>query len=287
MASTSSRPGAPPEVSDEPPIARVLLAFAAIFDVQISWMGKHVLFKPPLGWLMRRLGGIPVVRHRCTRLVDQVIVGDMLRPQFNHLPRIIQYIQIFSFHGWSGVRVSGRRTMNGIQKCCTVPNGPTHHMACRHATPTFANVRASRIAPTGWLQTHLTAAGCGDTYRATTIRRMSNWYPAIGNGRSSPSTGPAGGVIRVPGISSRTIQGWLGRHIQAELWCIRASKDHQARLPVARVLGRDALVNHTSVESPQLLEFLREQTPEGGVLAQAGGNHRLDLAQRDVPLALL
>jgi 1-acyl-sn-glycerol-3-phosphate acyltransferase len=48
-----------------------LLALAAIFDVKVSWMGKHVLFRPPLGWLMRRLGGIPVVRHRRDNLVAQ------------------------------------------------------------------------------------------------------------------------------------------------------------------------------------------------------------------------
>ncbi|MCH7549879.1 MAG: lysophospholipid acyltransferase family protein [Candidatus Krumholzibacteriota bacterium] len=31
--------------------------------VKISWIGKHVLFAPPLGWIMRRLGGIPVERR--------------------------------------------------------------------------------------------------------------------------------------------------------------------------------------------------------------------------------
>jgi 1-acyl-sn-glycerol-3-phosphate acyltransferase len=41
-----------------------LIALAAISDLKISWMGKHVLFRPPLGWLMRRVGGIPIVRHR-------------------------------------------------------------------------------------------------------------------------------------------------------------------------------------------------------------------------------
>jgi 1-acyl-sn-glycerol-3-phosphate acyltransferase len=49
-----------------------LLALAAIFDVRVSWLGKHVLFRPPLGWLMRRLGGIPVVRSRRGNLVADV-----------------------------------------------------------------------------------------------------------------------------------------------------------------------------------------------------------------------
>ncbi len=35
-------------------------------------MGKHVLFRPPLGWLMRKAGGIPVRRDRSNKLVDQM-----------------------------------------------------------------------------------------------------------------------------------------------------------------------------------------------------------------------
>ncbi len=49
-----------------------LLALSATFDIKISWMGKHVLFRPPIGWLMRRLGGISVVRDRRSNLVDQM-----------------------------------------------------------------------------------------------------------------------------------------------------------------------------------------------------------------------
>jgi 1-acyl-sn-glycerol-3-phosphate acyltransferase len=49
-----------------------LLALAVIFEVKISWMGKHALFRPPLGWLMRRVGGIPIVRHRRGDMVSQM-----------------------------------------------------------------------------------------------------------------------------------------------------------------------------------------------------------------------
>ena len=49
-----------------------LLAFAVLFDVRVSWMGKHVLFKPPHGWLMRRLGGIPIERERRGDMVEQM-----------------------------------------------------------------------------------------------------------------------------------------------------------------------------------------------------------------------
>jgi 1-acyl-sn-glycerol-3-phosphate acyltransferase len=49
-----------------------LIALAAISDLKISWMGKHVLFRPPLGWLMRRVGGIPIVRHRHSDTVSHM-----------------------------------------------------------------------------------------------------------------------------------------------------------------------------------------------------------------------
>jgi 1-acyl-sn-glycerol-3-phosphate acyltransferase len=47
-----------------------MLALAVAFDLKISWMGKHTLFHPPLSWVMRALGGIPVVRHRRESLVS-------------------------------------------------------------------------------------------------------------------------------------------------------------------------------------------------------------------------
>jgi 1-acyl-sn-glycerol-3-phosphate acyltransferase len=48
------------------------LALAAVLDVKITWLGKHALFRPPFGWLMRRLGGIPVVRHRREDMVSRM-----------------------------------------------------------------------------------------------------------------------------------------------------------------------------------------------------------------------
>lgn len=41
----------------------LMLLFAIHFDLSISWVGKHTLFRPPLGPLMRWLGGIPVDRR--------------------------------------------------------------------------------------------------------------------------------------------------------------------------------------------------------------------------------
>ena len=49
-----------------------MLALTAALDVKVTWLGKHALFRPPLGWLMRRLGGIPVVRHRRENIVSRM-----------------------------------------------------------------------------------------------------------------------------------------------------------------------------------------------------------------------
>jgi len=46
-----------------------LLAFAALFEVRISWMAKHTFFRWPLGPFARALGGIPVRRHKREDLV--------------------------------------------------------------------------------------------------------------------------------------------------------------------------------------------------------------------------
>ena len=51
----------------------LLLAFAAVFDLKISWLGKHSLFAPPLGTIMRALGGIPIVRHKNSNVVDAMV----------------------------------------------------------------------------------------------------------------------------------------------------------------------------------------------------------------------
>jgi 1-acyl-sn-glycerol-3-phosphate acyltransferase len=35
------------------------------------WMAKHTLFRPPMGWVLRRMGGIPVHRDRRDSVVEQ------------------------------------------------------------------------------------------------------------------------------------------------------------------------------------------------------------------------
>ena len=42
-------------------------------DLDPRWLGKHTLFRPPLGWLMRAIGGIPVRRDTHHDMVAQVV----------------------------------------------------------------------------------------------------------------------------------------------------------------------------------------------------------------------
>lgn len=44
----------------------------AALKLKVSWIGKQSLFKAPLGFIMRYLGGIPVYRDKKMGVVDQV-----------------------------------------------------------------------------------------------------------------------------------------------------------------------------------------------------------------------
>ena len=51
----------------------LMLAYAAAFDIKVTWMAKHSLFFPPVGWIMRALGGIPIFRHQSRNVVDAMV----------------------------------------------------------------------------------------------------------------------------------------------------------------------------------------------------------------------
>ncbi len=51
----------------------VMLALAIALRIKVTWMGKHTLFRPPFGWLMRRLGGLPIERTARHNVVEQAI----------------------------------------------------------------------------------------------------------------------------------------------------------------------------------------------------------------------
>ena len=46
---------------------------AIALGIKATWMGKHTLFRPPLGWLMRALGGLPIDRTARHNVVEQAI----------------------------------------------------------------------------------------------------------------------------------------------------------------------------------------------------------------------
>ena len=50
-----------------------MLAMAYVLGLRPSWLGKAELFRWPFGWLMRRLGGLPVDRGARQNLVEQAV----------------------------------------------------------------------------------------------------------------------------------------------------------------------------------------------------------------------
>jgi 1-acyl-sn-glycerol-3-phosphate acyltransferase len=50
----------------------LLLAFSWVHDVRVSWLGKHTLFRGPMGWFFRATGGIPVDRRAAQGVVASV-----------------------------------------------------------------------------------------------------------------------------------------------------------------------------------------------------------------------
>jgi len=61
----------------------LMLIFAAAFDIKVTWMAKHSLFYPPMGWIMRALGGMPIIRHR-----NQNVVAAMVAA-FDTVPHLV------------------------------------------------------------------------------------------------------------------------------------------------------------------------------------------------------
>jgi 1-acyl-sn-glycerol-3-phosphate acyltransferase len=51
----------------------VLFLVKVALRLKVTWMGKHTLFRPPLGWVLRRLGGLPIDRRARHNVVEQAI----------------------------------------------------------------------------------------------------------------------------------------------------------------------------------------------------------------------
>ena len=50
----------------------LMLLCGMALGVWPAWVGKHTLFRPPFGWLMRALGGIQVHRDAAHHMVEQL-----------------------------------------------------------------------------------------------------------------------------------------------------------------------------------------------------------------------
>jgi 1-acyl-sn-glycerol-3-phosphate acyltransferase len=59
-----------------------LMLLAAAYDVKISWVGKHSLFRWPFGGVLRMLGGIPVRRDRRSNFVTQMVAAFATAERF-------------------------------------------------------------------------------------------------------------------------------------------------------------------------------------------------------------
>ena len=59
-----------------------LLALSEAFDLRISFMMKHTVFRGPFGPLFKSLGGIPIYRHKRGDLVKQMVEAFGERDEF-------------------------------------------------------------------------------------------------------------------------------------------------------------------------------------------------------------
>ena len=59
----------------------ILLAAKWALQLDARWMGKDAIFRPPLGWILRALGGIPIRRGTSHNVVDASILAFGERPQ--------------------------------------------------------------------------------------------------------------------------------------------------------------------------------------------------------------
>ena len=60
----------------------MMLMIALHFRKRLHWVGKAGLFKPPFGWFMKALGGVPVQRSTSVNFVDQVVAEFNNRDHF-------------------------------------------------------------------------------------------------------------------------------------------------------------------------------------------------------------
>ncbi|GAA5218557.1 lysophospholipid acyltransferase family protein [Corallincola platygyrae] len=69
-----------PHTSNWDFVVCIIARFA--LGLEIKFLGKHQLFKPPFGWFFRALGGYPVVRHERSNLVQDAVQLFEQHPNF-------------------------------------------------------------------------------------------------------------------------------------------------------------------------------------------------------------
>jgi 1-acyl-sn-glycerol-3-phosphate acyltransferase len=60
---------AAPHTSNWDAFYMIMVSF--VFRINLYWMGKHTLFKPPFGFLTRFIGGVPIDRRASLGMVEQ------------------------------------------------------------------------------------------------------------------------------------------------------------------------------------------------------------------------
>lgn len=51
----------------------VLMSAKMTLGLKVNFLGKHTLFVGPMGWFMRKLGGIPIMRSHSSNMVEQIV----------------------------------------------------------------------------------------------------------------------------------------------------------------------------------------------------------------------
>jgi 1-acyl-sn-glycerol-3-phosphate acyltransferase len=61
-----------------------VVGVAAMFalEIRVRWLGKHTLFRWPIGWLLRGLGGWPVKRDAPGGVVAEAVAAMRAEPEF-------------------------------------------------------------------------------------------------------------------------------------------------------------------------------------------------------------
>jgi len=156
----------------------VALAAKVSLGVHVHWLGKHTVFWPPLGWLLRWLGGVPVDRRSPQATVAQAVALFGAREQ------------LFLGMAPEGTRRRVERWRTGFHRIATGAKVPIIPLALDYGA------RAVRIdppiAPTGDVASDVAALRRRYTAAMAKYpdRFSSNDRPGAGSDAECASAGP-------------------------------------------------------------------------------------------------